>query len=145
MEKFVQPIQIRWSDLDPNQHVRHSVYYDWAATARLAFLSQNGIDTGLLRTLAIGPILFREEAVFRREIRLEDQLEIRIELSKSRRDFSRWSIRHEIFKQDGTLCAIITVDAAWLDLVKRKLTAPPPQIGDIFPEMAQSADFEWTD
>ncbi|RYY61464.1 MAG: thioesterase [Chitinophagaceae bacterium] len=145
MEKFVQPVQVRWSDLDPNQHVRHSVYYDWAATARLAFLSGNGIDTGLLRTLGIGPILFREEAVFRKEIRLEDQLEIRIELSRSRRDFSRWSIRHEIIKKDGTVCAVVTVDAAWLDLAKRKLTAPPTQIGDIFPKMAQSEDFEWSD
>lgn len=144
MENFVQPIQLRWSDLDPNQHVRHSVYYDWAASARLVFLATNGIDTGLLRKLAIGPILFREEAIFRKEIRLEDKLEIRIELTKSRRDFSRWSIRHEIVKEDGTLCATINVDMAWLDLVKRKLSAPPEQIGDIFPKMAQSHDFEWT-
>ncbi|RYY52814.1 MAG: acyl-CoA thioesterase [Chitinophagaceae bacterium] len=145
MEQFAQPVQLRWSDLDPNQHVRHSVYYDWAASARLLFLSQNGISTAMMKELGIGPILFREEAVFRREIRMEDQLEIRIELTRSRRDYSRWTIRHELYKAGEILCATITVDIAWLNLHTRKLAAPPSTITDIFPKMPQSADFAWTD
>lgn len=38
MEKFIQEIQLRWSDLDPNFHLRHSVYYDWGAFCRIEFL-----------------------------------------------------------------------------------------------------------
>ena len=39
--------RLRWSDLDPNGHVRHSVYYDWAATVRLAYLEQQRCRSGL--------------------------------------------------------------------------------------------------
>ncbi|MET0634688.1 MAG: acyl-CoA thioesterase [Chitinophagaceae bacterium] len=145
MEKFSKPVQLRWSDLDPNLHVRHSVYYDWAAFARLSYLAECGIDTTAMQQLQIGPILFREEAQFKKEIRLEDQLQIEVELVKSRRNYSRWTIRHRIVKQGGILCAVITVDGAWLDLVKRKLAVPPAEVGQAFLRMPQVDDFQWQD
>ena len=57
MELFEQPITIRWSDLDPNGHVRHSVYYDFGAQARLSFLQQNGFGIGwMLAIVALAAI-----------------------------------------------------------------------------------------
>ena len=38
MEEFSLDIQLRWSDLDPNDHIRHSVYYDWGAMCRMEYL-----------------------------------------------------------------------------------------------------------
>ncbi len=143
MSNFSKEIQIRWSDMDPNLHVRHSVYYDWAAWARIAFLADNGIDTFMMARLQIGPILFREESLFKREIRLEDKLVIHVELVKARKDYSRWTVQHRIVKADGTLCAIVTVDGAWLDIVKRKLTLPPPEVNAAFEKMDQVEDFSW--
>ena len=145
MENYVQVIQLRWSDLDPNLHVRHSVYYDWAAWARIAFLADCGIDTHMMARLQIGPILFREESVFKREIRLEDKLTIHVELVKARRDYARWTVQHRIIKADGTLCAIVTVDGAWLDIVKRKLTLPPVEVNEAFGKMEKIEKFEWID
>ena len=43
MESFEQNITVRWSDLDPNGHVRHSVYYDYGAQARIAYMQKQGI------------------------------------------------------------------------------------------------------
>ena len=40
MKDFIKEIQVRWSDLDPNFHLRHSVYYDWGAYCRIEFLEQ---------------------------------------------------------------------------------------------------------
>ena len=37
MEPFKQNLQVRWADLDPNGHVRHSVYYDYGAQIRRAY------------------------------------------------------------------------------------------------------------
>ncbi|MFO0488582.1 MAG: hypothetical protein ACK5ZY_09960, partial [Cyclobacteriaceae bacterium] len=43
MEKFLLPIQVRWSDIDQNRHLRHSAYYDYGATVRIACFSQHGL------------------------------------------------------------------------------------------------------
>src|SRR6267142_216023 len=106
MENFTIPIQIRWSDIDQNRHLRHSAYYDYGALTRIAFFTQYGLTTARLEELQIGPILFREEAIFKREIIFEDKIVIDMQVLKSLRDFSRWSIRHHIYKEDKTLAAI---------------------------------------
>lgn len=143
MDKFSMPIQLRWSDMDANRHLRHSAYYDFAAAMRIKFLSDLGITSEKLEALQIGPVLFREEAIFKREIRLEDQISLDMQLLKCTPDYGRWSIRHHISKADGTLAAIINIDAAWMDLVKRKLTTPPDSIRTTFDAFPKSPDFQF--
>ena len=67
-------IQLRWSDLDPNFHLRHSVYYDWGVVCRVEFLDKYDLNAATMQRLHIGPILFREECVFRKEIRSGDKI-----------------------------------------------------------------------
>jgi acyl-CoA thioester hydrolase len=45
-----------------------------------------------------------------------------------RPDASRWTIQHEFINQHDVRCAMLTVDGAWMDTVKRKLVNPVPQI-----------------
>jgi len=142
MEKYSLPIQIRWADIDQNRHLRHSVYYDYGAMVRIAFLSSNGLTAEKLEELKIGPIIFREEALFKREINLEDKIEIDVELTKASPDFSRWTIRHTITKKDGTIAAILNLDGAWIDIEKRKLAAAPELIQKIFRDFPKSRDFQ---
>ncbi|AYB30867.1 acyl-CoA thioesterase [Chryseolinea soli] len=141
--KYVKTIQIRWADIDANRHLRHSAYYDYGATLRMMILSENGLTTEKLEQLQIGPVLFREEAVFRREIRLEDVITVDVELLKATPDYGRWSIRHNFLKADGSLAAVINIDAAWIDMVKRKLTVPDPFIQNIFANFPKPDDFEF--
>ncbi len=124
MNEFIQSIEVRWSDLDPNFHLRHSVYYDLGAYIRMTFLTQNGITPQLMVQHNIGPILFREECIFKKEIRFGNKVTINIKLDKLKKDFSRWSMVHYV-KKDEIPAAIITVDGAWLDTQKRKLAMPP--------------------
>src|SRR5262245_31702650 len=51
---------------------------------------------------------------------------IGIKLTKARKDYSRWSIQHDIIKGDDVVSAILTVDGAWLNTKERKLATPPP-------------------
>ena len=74
MEPFMQPVQIRWSDLDPNFHLRHSVYNDWAAMCRFDYLNKRGLTPAVMQNLHFGTIIFREECVFRNEIKYGDQV-----------------------------------------------------------------------
>lgn len=145
MPEFKRPVILRWADMDPNFHLRHSAYYDFGAAARMDFLMENGLSPAVMAQLHFGPILFREEAVFRREIRLGDEIFINLLVSKSRRDFSRFSFRHEITRPDGALCATINVDGAWLDTHLRKLAPPPALIAELAEAAPKSTDFEWLD
>ena len=143
MSEFKIPVSLRWADLDPNFHLRHSVYYDFGATARVEFLAAYGISTQLMIEQHFGPILFREEAIFRKEVRPGDALFINVLVTKLRRDGSRFSFRHEITRADGTLCAVMNVDGAWIDTQRRKLTAPPQHVGEAMKGAQRSDDFEW--
>jgi acyl-CoA thioester hydrolase len=143
MSEFSLPISLRWADFDANFHLRHSVYYDFGATARLEFLSKYGLNYELMQAEHFGPVLFREECVFRREVRPGDQISINLLLTKLRRDFSRFSFRHEITRADGTLCAVMHVDGAWIDTNLRKLATPPALIATVLDSLPKAEDFEW--
>jgi acyl-CoA thioester hydrolase len=112
--------------------------------ARMNFLFAHGLTTGKLEELRIGPILFREEALFKREIKLEDKITLDTELVKATPNLARWSLRHHFRKEDETLAAIITIDGAWLDLDKRKLTVPNEFVKGVFDQFPRSADFQFS-
>ena len=143
MTDFTMPVQIRWADIDQNRHMRHSVYYDYGAMMRMHVLYSQGLTTHKLEELKIGPILFREEAIFKREIKLEDRVTISVELLKSTKDYSRWSLRHQFIKDDGALAAILNLDGAWIDMEKRKLAIPSEFVQHVFEKFPKSPEFEW--
>ena len=143
MTDFTMPVQIRWADIDQNRHMRHSVYYDYGAMMRMHVLYSQGLTTHKLEELKIGPILFREEAIFKREIKLEDRVTISVELLKSTKDYSRWSLRHQFIKDDGTLAAILNLDGAWIDMDKRKLAIQSEFVQHVFEKFPKSPEFEW--
>lgn len=125
MESFIKKIDIRWSDLDPNFHLRHSAYYDFGAYSRICFLTEAGLTPAVMMQLNIGPVLFREECSFRKEIHFGDNISIDLQLEKSTTNFSRWTMKHHLLRDEITLCATITIDGAWIDTSIRKLTAIP--------------------
>lgn len=127
MATFSKQLSFRWSDLDPNFHLRHSAYYDFGAQHRIEILEELGLTLRVMQNEHIGPVLFREECVFRKEINLADVIIMQTKMAKMNADASRWSIVHEFYREE-VLCAIITVDGAWLDTKLRKLASPTPQI-----------------
>lgn len=142
MNSFEKNIEVRWSDLDPNFHVLHSKYYDFGAYCRMAFFVEQGITPGLMKEHNIGPILFREECIFRREISFGDMVTIDLHLTRHSGDYGRWSMKHEIRKNNDTISAIINIDGAWIDTIKRKLAHPPSVIISLFENAPKSTDFE---
>ena len=143
MHVYSKQVEVRWSDLDPNFHLRHSVYYDWGAYVRLCFLNDHELTSAVLQQLHFGPILFREECIFKREIVFGDSIEVNLQLLKSRKDMSRWSMQHEIWKNGNTLSAVIIVDGAWMDTRSRKLAVPPAQMQQAFEAIPKAATFLW--
>jgi acyl-CoA thioester hydrolase len=143
MDNFAMPVQVRWSDLDPNFHLRHSIYYDWGAMCRVEFLNKMGLTWKKMMQLQIGPIIFREECIFRKEIRPNDIVTIDLKLLKSKKDFSRFTIQHEIKKEPGITSAILTVDIAWLNGATRKLAVLPDEEIKILAASPVVENFQW--
>ncbi len=127
---YSSKIHLRWSDLDPNVHVRHSVYYDWGAQARMEILMKIGLSPQALSSRGVGVILMEESCKFRREIKYGDQITM----------LSNWqpegpngedhlfSFVHRIHKGQDTFCAEINILGGWIDLKKRKLCGPPEDL-----------------
>ena len=143
MNKFTYPVQIRWADLDPNFHLRHSVYYDWGAYCRISFFYAHNLTADVLRQLNIGPIIFREECVFKKEIRFGDEITVDMTLTRARKDFSRWSVRHQVIKNKEVVSAILTLDLAWLNVSERKLAIPTKEVCAVIDALPKDESFEW--
>jgi len=143
MKVLEKQFEIKWADIDANRHLRHSVYYDYGAHMRVKILEEIGLTMHKMAELNMGPILFREEAKFLREVGMQDTITLNCKLIKARIDGSRWSFIHEVYRADGVKSAVLTVDGAWMDIVKRKLMTPPKEIVDAFLLISRSEDFEW--
>lgn len=144
MNSYTKTFELRWSDVDANQHVMHSKYYELGAHTRMSFLLDNGYSPEQMRALKIGPILFREECIFRREIHAGEVVTVNMLLTKCRRDGSRWSARHELYKADGTLAAVMNADLAWMDVIARKL-AVPALAAELISKIPKADDFVYLD
>ncbi|MEJ7627052.1 MAG: acyl-CoA thioesterase [Ferruginibacter sp.] len=142
MDSFEKKIDIRWSDLDPNFHVLHSKYYDFGAYCRMAFFVEQGITPAFMQENNFGPILFREECIFKKEISFGDEITINLFLKSHSKDFGRWSMFHEIWKNGDILASRINIDGAWIDTVKRKLTIPPEHLHNVFNNTPRNSEFE---
>ena len=139
--EYIKHVEIRWSDLDPNFHLRHSAYYDFGAYTRIAFLTEHGITAAVMTQHEIGPVLFREECLFKKEISFGDNISVHLMLESISNEFRKWTMKHEIWKNEQTLAAIITLEGAWMNTRMRKITAPPDIFREAFEAMPKTDNF----
>lgn len=118
----------KWADFDANKHMRHTAYNDYAAECRVRFLTENGFGIRRFEKDNIGPILFKEETNFFREIKLGEDITVELFLGGMSKNGERFKMFHKIFREDGILAADVKIYAAWLDLNKRKLITPPTDL-----------------
>jgi acyl-CoA thioester hydrolase len=132
----------KWSDFDPNRHMRHTAYNEYAAEVRVRYFAAQKFSIEDFTKHNIGPILFTEETTFRKEIHLGENISVNIKVSGLSKNNERWKIVHEVFNEAGKLSAVIKVYGAWIDLTKRKLTTPPVEAENLFLNAVKSDDFE---
>ena len=132
MENIFFKGQVLWSMIDANRHLRHSAYSDLCTQARSNLMSIIGLSINSCAKFGIAPILFREETIFHREIKMDEEIYVTVEMTKHNLTNNRFSITQTVYKNDGTKSATVNVDGAWLDLKTRKLTNLPSEIVQLF-------------
>ncbi|MFA5974479.1 MAG: thioesterase family protein [Lentimicrobiaceae bacterium] len=142
MQNYSKQFDVIWADLDPNRHMRHTAYNDYAAQVRVAFMYDNGLGFEEMEKLKLGPVLFKEETRFLSEVRMGERITVDLQIAGLSSDGERWKMVHQVFKNDGALSAVITVEGAWIDMAKRKLKPPPEQLVKKFNELIKTTDFQ---
>ncbi len=143
MKNFEKKIEVRWADCDPNRHLRHSAYYDYGGHLRIKFFEQVGFDSAKMQDLNIGPILFKEECSFIKEILPSDTVLVNILKGEVSDNAARWVLHHEMFNGSGEKCAQISIKGAWMDLSLRKLTIPPVELASAFHALEEGEYFTY--
>jgi acyl-CoA thioester hydrolase len=130
-----------WGDMDFNSHMRNTAFLDKSADVRMMFFAENGFSMGEFFRLKIGPVVRKDEVEYYKEIGLLQEVKVTLALSGLAGDGSRFHMRNEFFRPDGTLCAKVTSAGGWLDLGQRKLVVPPEALLAAVRTLPQTSDF----
>ena len=83
----------------------------------------------------------KDEVEYRKEVGLLQEFNVTMAIAGHSEDGSRFLLRNEIFRLDGTLCASVTSSGGWLDLAARKLVSPPEALHEAMKSLPQTSDF----
>ena len=130
-----------WGDMDFNAHMKNTAYLDKSADVRMLFFAEHGFPTAEFSRLRLGPVVRKDEVEYHREVGLLQEILITLALAGVAADGSRFVLRNEIFRADGTLCARVTSAGGWLDLAARRLVAPPTPLLAAMQSLDRTPDF----
>jgi len=142
MERFSKTLRAGWSDIDFNLHMRNTAYLDKAVDVRMMYFAEAGFPIAEFLKRGIGPVMRSEAVDFYRELRLHEEFLVTLETSGAAEDGSRFRLRSDIVKLDGTPAARVTSTGGWLDLKARKLVVPPADLHAVMQKMSRAAEFE---
>lgn len=139
---FEERFPIRWSDMDANRHVRNTIFSELATHTRFRMLEANGFPQARFEALRFGPVMFREEIRYRRELVFGEEATVNVLFAGLSEDGSQWRVHQEVARGDGKQAAILTIDGAWIQLDTRRLVAPPPELLELLRGLPRTGDFE---
>ncbi len=142
MKNFSLEFKTIWANFDPNRHMRHTAYSDYAAEVRVRFFQQHQLRMDDFAHYNIGPVIFEEQTVYLKEINIGENIKVDMELLAASKNFERWEFIHHIYNEKNELSAKVRVKGAWIDLKKRKLTNLPSDIVKQLHQIPKSLDFK---
>ncbi len=131
-----------WANFDPNRHMRHTAYSDYAAEVRARFFLKHDLSLEEFAKMHIGPVIFKEETVYYKEIKMGTDISVNMQLTAATENLDRWEFTHQIFNDKKEVSAIVKVQGAWIDLQKRKLTGLPAEVLQKLQSLPKSEDFK---
>jgi len=131
-----------WGDMDFNSHMRNTAFLDKSADTRMMFFSEHGFPIEEFTHRKIGPVIKKDEVEYFKEVRLLENIRVRLLLAGLAEDGSRFMVRNEFLRADGAIAAKVTSVGGWFDRVSRKLVAPPDALHAALRSLARTEDFQ---
>lgn len=128
---YQKEFEVRWSDCDANQHMRHSAYADLCAHTRVGFMNQIGMTGEWLKEQGLGPVLFKEETEYFRELFMGEQVTVTLEPGEPTGSTKSIQVINKVFRQSGELAAVHKAVFGWFDSEKRKVVELPERIRQV--------------
>jgi acyl-CoA thioester hydrolase len=139
---FEKTLFAGWGDMDFNSHMRNTAFLDKSADVRMIFFSENGFPMEEFVRRKLGPVIRKDEIEYFKEVRLLEPLRATLAMVGLSEDGSRFILRNEFWRKDGTLAARVTSAGGWLDLTVRKLALPPEALLTALRSLPQTDDFQ---
>ena len=130
-----------WGDMDFNSHMKNTAFLDKSADVRMMYFAEHGFPTAEFARLKLGPVVMKDDLEYRKEVGLLQEITVTLAIAGLSADGSRFVLRNEILRPDGTLCARVTSAGGWLDLTARKLVAPPAPLLAALQSLPRTDDF----
>ena len=142
MDNYSKAYEIRWSDLDANNHVNYAAYIDAAGDLRYRFFTEHGFPPERFEQLGIGPTYTAIHAQLLREVRMGETVTITFALAGLSAQGGRWKVHHDVLKSNGKKAVSIDLEGVILALATRRATLPTPELIQIFNLIPRTSDFE---
>lgn len=139
---FQRTMVAGWGDMDFNAHMRNTAFLDKAADVRFLFFAEQGFTVDEFMRLGIGPVVKRDELEYFRELRLLEEIQVRLESAGLSDDGSRFVLRNTFLRADAVLAARVTSAGGWLDLSARRLIVPPERLQAALRAIPRADDFQ---
>lgn len=125
---FRQTFRVGWGDLDGNHHMANRAFLDRAADTRVLFFAQHGFPVSRFSAERIGPVILREELVYRRELRLLDEFTVDLQLFGVSPDGMRFDLGNTFRTGGDEVAAVVRSEGLWFDLDMRRPRLPLPEL-----------------
>ncbi len=76
MKNFEKTYLVKWSDVDPNKHLRGSAYLDFTDHTRINFMESNGLSVDMLIKLNVGFVLTSTSIEYKREVLMNEVIRV---------------------------------------------------------------------
>jgi len=139
--RYARRLLAGWGSMDLNGHLANTAYLDLAADVRVGFFAEHGFPPTEFRRLAIGPVVRKDELEYFREINLHDTVTVTLAALAMSADGARFTLENEVWTTTGARAAVVRSTGGWLDLVARKLVAPPRPLLDAMLLLPRAAGF----
>jgi acyl-CoA thioester hydrolase len=142
VDRFRQSFRVGWGDLDGNHHMANRAFLDRAADTRVLFFAQHGFSVSRFASERIGPVILRDELVYRKELRLLDEFTVDLEVFGLSPDGTRFELGNTFRTLEDVVAAVVRSEGLWFDLDKRRPRAPPPELDAVEREMPRGEGFK---
>jgi acyl-CoA thioester hydrolase len=132
---------VGWGDLDANQHLANRAILDRAADTRLSYFAAHGFPATRFATERIGPVIVRDELVYRKELRLLEAFTVDVRLLGLSSDGTRFELENTFRNASGEVTALVTSEGVWFDLDARRPRPPPADLDAVQRAMPRAASY----